>query len=162
MTIEYCVAWHKNDPRYEADARVIWSDPELLPDNNEIEIRAKQLAIVAYSDGQLAAMTTLNVRPFDHLRQKFAFIRGYVTPAFRLNAVGRDIMRETQKMIENWALDNPEEQIAGMAAVIQVPGVGQNPAGGNTGLVLMGYTQSNEQVRAAWFEHFRIPGNFTN
>ncbi|MDO8421585.1 MAG: hypothetical protein Q7S99_05435 [Parvibaculum sp.] len=159
MSIEYVNAWRKDDPRLEADARVIWSEPGILPDLAEIEIRVKQLAVVAYSDGQLAALTTLNVRPFEHVRQKFAFIRGFVTPAFRMNAVGREIMVETHKMIENWALNNPDENLAGMAAVMQVPGVGKRPVGRSTGMVLVGYTPDNEQVRAAWFEHFRVPGN---
>lgn len=159
MNIEYVVAWHKDDPKLEAGARTIWSEPGILPDLREIETRVKQLAIVAYSDGQLAALTTLNVRPFQHLRQKFAFIRGFVTPAFRMNAVGRDIMVETHTMIENWALNNPDEKLAGMAAIFQVPGVGERPVTRSTGMTLVGYTPENEQVRVAWFKHFRVPGN---
>lgn len=159
MSVEYLNAWHKDDPRLEADARRIWSEPGVLPEGKGTEARMKELALVAYEGGQLAGLTTLDVRVFPYVRQKFAFIRGFILPEFRMKATGRDIMLETHKMIETWALNNPDEELAGMAAIIQVPGVGENPVGGSSGLVLVGYTNRNEQVRIAWFDHFRVPLN---
>ncbi|MDO8287840.1 MAG: hypothetical protein Q7T44_01340 [Parvibaculum sp.] len=159
MSVEYIDAWRKDDPRLEADARRIWSEPGVLPEGKGTETRMKELALVAYEDGQLAGLTTLDVRVFPYVRQKFAFIRGFILPAFRMKAAGRDIMLETHKMIETWALKNPGEKLAGLAAIIQVPGVGDHPVGRSTGMVLVGYTDRNEQVRIAWFDHFRVPLN---
>ncbi|MGV8995926.1 MAG: hypothetical protein ACOH12_03150 [Parvibaculaceae bacterium] len=162
MTIEYVEAWKKNDPKLESDARRIWSDPGVLPPGIGAEDRIEQLAVVAYENGELAGLSTLNVLTFSPLKQKFAFFRGYVLPDFRLREVGRDIVLETYNRIEAYALANPQEKIAGMMAVVQIPNVGENPQGKKIKMTLIGYTNDNQQVRLTWFDHFRVPLNMTD
>lgn len=162
MAVDYVVAWRKDDPKLKAEALRIWSDPGVLPRETNAEERINQLAIVAYEDGELAGLSTLNVRVFPQLKQKFAFFRAYILPDFRLREVGRDMVLATYKMIEDYALNHPDEKLAGMMAVVQIPGVGDNPQGKKIKMTLIGYTNGNEQVRLTWFDHFRVPPNMTD
>lgn len=162
MAIEYVDAWKKDDPKLKADALRIWSDPGVLPRETNLEERMKQLAVVAYEDNVLAGLATLNVQIFPQLKQKFAFFRGYVMPDFRLREMGRDMVVETYKRIETYAAAHPEEKLAGMMAVVQIPNVGDNPQGKKIKMTLIGYTNDNQQVRLSWFDHFRVPPNMTD
>lgn len=162
MTTTYVEAWRKADPALEADARHIWSAPGVLPPGVTAEDRIKDLALVAYEDEKLAGLTTLKIRTYAQLHQKFAFIRGFVLPEFRMKEAGRELMFHTYRMIEAWAYDHQDEKIAGMIAVIQVPGIGLLPHGDRTNLVLVGYTNGNQQVRLGWFDHYRVPLNMTD
>ncbi|MES1991164.1 MAG: hypothetical protein V4441_09465 [Pseudomonadota bacterium] len=162
MTTTYVEAWRKNDPQLEADAMRAWSTAGILPKSDGPEIRVKQLALVAYVDGNLAGLSTLNVRRYEPLKQQFAFMRGFVMPEFRMHEVGRDMMAETLKMIEQWAFEHQDEQIAGMMAVVQIPGVGKEPTGWKIKATLISYVNGNQQLRLKWFDHFRVPPNMTD
>jgi len=162
MTTTYVEAWRKSDPKLEADAIRAWSMTGALPKSDAPEIRAKQLALVAYVNGELAGLSTLNVRLYEPLRQKFAFMRGFVMPDYRMHEVGRDMMFETLQMIERWAFENQDEKIAGMMAVVQIPGVGREPTGKKIKATLIGYVNGNQQLRLTWFDHFRVPPNMSD
>ena len=162
MTIAYLQAWRKYDPALEAEAIRAWSTTGILPKSDSPEIRVKQLALVAYVDGELAGLSTLNIRPYEPLKQSFAFMRGFVMPKYRMHEVGRDLMVETLKMIEQWAFENQDEKIAGMMAVVQIPGVGMEPTGKKIKATLIGYVNGNQQLRLTWFDHFRVPPNMTD
>lgn len=162
MAVDYVVAWQKSDPALEADAIRAWSTTGVLPKSDGPEVRIKQLALVAYEDGALAGLSTLNIRPYEPLKQKFAFMRGFVMPDFRMHEVGRDLMVETLNMIEQWAFEHQDEKIAGMMAVVQIPGVGREPAGKKIKATLIGYVNGNQQLRLRWFDHFRVPPNMTD
>lgn len=160
MTITYRTAWRKNDGALETDAAAIWTAANNLP-TGAIHVRMKQLALVAYEGDTPVGLTTLNIRPYEPVRQKFVFIRGTVLPDKRLQAVGINLMIETYRTIEAWAKEHPEEGIAGMIAVFQVPGIGEIPFGTTIRFTLVGYTNENQQVRMVWFDHFRVPPNMS-
>ena len=162
MTIAFVDAWRKNDPKHAADAIAFWTDHKLLKADTQADERAKQIAVLAYDGDKVAAVSTLNVRPFEQLRQKFAFLREAVAPEYRLHSLARSLSGETRKVIEAYAIAHPDELIAGMASVYQAKGIGKKPIGSVSRMALIGYTAANEQVRAGWFEHFRIPGNMTD
>lgn len=162
MTTSFVTAWRKNDPKLEIEAKQIWEATGILPDRTTPAERAKEIALIGYQDGKLAAVSTLNIRYFDYLRQNFAFARETVLPEFRKQEIGRELVRATFAMIQDYAQNHPEEKIAGMATIFMVPGIGKNPVGRETKLTLIGYTPENEQIRVAWFNHFEVPPNAPN
>ncbi|MDO8421586.1 MAG: hypothetical protein Q7S99_05440 [Parvibaculum sp.] len=157
--ITFVEAWRKNEPKHTADAIAFWTEHGLLKADTPVEERAKQIAVLAYDGDKLVGLSTLNVRPFELLRQKFAFLREAIAPDYRLHSIARALSGETRKVIEAHAIAHPDEMIAGMASVYQAKGIGKKPIGSVSRMALIGYTEFNEQVRASWFEHFRIPGN---
>ena len=161
MTTTYVEAWRKNDPKLEAAATAFWETQDLLPAGVTAEERVKDLAVLAYDGDTLIGVSSLNIRYFDLLRQSFAFFREAIAPDYRLQSAGRDLSVQTRKVIESYALAHPEEELAGMAAVLQAPGIGKRAIGRQGRMALIGYTDKNEQVRVAWFDHFIVPANLT-
>lgn len=157
MTITYANAWRQNDPKLEQDAIALWAELGVLPAGQSPEERAKELSVVAYEDGKVIALTTMTVQQLDPVRQKFAFVRVLIAPDKRLQSMSTDLMRESRKVIEAHALTHPEENLAGMGAIFQAPGLGKKPIGAGGGTVLIGYTDEGYQVRIAWFDHFKVP-----
>ncbi|MDO8421584.1 MAG: hypothetical protein Q7S99_05430 [Parvibaculum sp.] len=160
--IAFVEAWRKNDPKLEADARAFWIREDAMPDENVAE-RIKQLAVMAYEGGELVAITTIHVREFTRLRQKFAFLRGMVAKDHREQHLAIIMGKPVHDLIEKHAIAHPEENIAGLAAVVSSPllGARPNPYPNGAGLVLIGYTPYGEQVRVSWFDHFRVPANLS-
>lgn len=161
MTTTYVEAWRKDDPKLEADAAAFWREHNLLPADVTADERLKQLAVLAYDGDKLIGLSTLRINYFNMLRQKFAFLREAVAPDYRLQSVSRDLAVQTRKVIEPYALAHPQEEIAGMAAVYQAPGIGKRAIGRQGRMALIGYTANDEQVRVAWFDHFIVPPNLT-
>tara|TARA_R110000868_G_scaffold334571_1_gene595293 strand:- start:307 stop:798 length:492 start_codon:yes stop_codon:yes gene_type:complete len=157
MTITYANAWRQNDPKLEQDAIALWTELSALPKGQSPDERAKELSVVAYEDGKVIALTTMIVQRLQQVRQDFAFVRVLVAPSHRLQSLSTDLMRESRKVIEAYALAHQEEKLAGMGAVFQAPGLGKNPIGIGGGTVLVGYTDEGYQVRIAWFDHFKVP-----
>ncbi|MDO8287838.1 MAG: hypothetical protein Q7T44_01330 [Parvibaculum sp.] len=161
MTTTYIDAWRKSDPKLEAAATAFWTELNLLPEGATAAERLKELAVLAYDGATLIGVSTLKINFFDQLRQKFAFAREAIRPEYRLQSVGRDLMLATREVIEPYALAHPEEEIAGIGAIYQAPGIGKRGIGRKTRLALIGYTAKNEQVRIGWFSHFIVPPNLT-
>lgn len=161
--ITFVEAWRKNDPKLEADALAFWQREDALPDESEAVKRIKQLAIMAYEDDELVAITTIHLRPLEQLRQKFAFLRGMVAKSHREQLLAVSMGKPVFDLLQAHALAHPEENIAGLAAVVSSPLIGArpNPYPNGAGLVLIGYTPFGEQVRVSWFDHFRVPANLS-
>ncbi|MGV8995923.1 MAG: hypothetical protein ACOH12_03135 [Parvibaculaceae bacterium] len=157
MPISFVPAWKKNDPKLEEDAINLWAQLKALTPDTKPEERAKSLAVVAYDGDEVAALSTLEVQYFEQLRQKFAFVRVLVAPSSRMQQMSTNMMRQTRAVIEAYALEQPEEQIAGMGAVFQHKGMGRTPIGAGGRTVLVGYTKRGYQLRVAWFDHFMVP-----
>lgn len=157
MTITYKDAWKKNDSKLVQDAIALWTELNILPPDQKPEQRAKELSVVAYEDGKVIALTTMDIMKLEQVRQDFAFVRVLIAPDKRLQSLSTDLMRESRKVIEAYALAHPEENLAGMGAIFQAPGIGKSPVGAGGGTVLIGYTDKGYQVRIAWFDHFKVP-----
>lgn len=157
MNITFVETWAKNDPAQEEEAMAFWTAQNALQGELAPDQRVKQLAVMAYGDGKLVGVSTLNVQYFETLRQKFAFVRELVHRDHRLEHISIALTEKTRECIEEYALAHPEEQIMGMAAVFQAPGIGKRPISRGGNLSLIGYTPNNEQVRAMWFKHARVP-----
>lgn len=156
MAITFVDAWRKCDPHQEAEACAFWARHKVRPDDADANIVAKQLAVLAYDDGALIGISTVSVSYFDPLQEKFGFVREFVTSNLKLDHINIELTQKTLEVIEAYAQAHPEEELAGMAVILKAPGIGQRAISPGGRLILMGYTEQNEQVRACWFDHFRV------
>ncbi|MDO8421583.1 MAG: hypothetical protein Q7S99_05425 [Parvibaculum sp.] len=156
MAITFVDAWRKDDPQLEAEARAFWTSHKVLPGDADVDKRVKQLAVLAYDENVLIGISTIEVKFFDLLQENFGFIREVVASDRRLEHISIALTQRTREVVEAYALAHLNESIAGIAAVLQAPGIGKRAISRGGGLVLMGYTDRNEQVRACWFDHFRV------
>lgn len=152
-------AWRLGDARIEADAIAFWNRLGILPPGVIPEERAKELALIAYKDGSVVGVTTLQPALFEPLRVRLAMLRGAVDPDHRRSHVGLALLLGTCRLIERWAAEHQDEQLAGVGAVIEAPelAAGQKqPFWPRTRLGLIGYTPDGRQIRMSWFEHYRL------
>ena len=159
MTIEFVEAWRKADPKLEADALAFWQAQGVRLETPDGAERKKMLAVLAYEDGQVIGLSTLNIRRAEQVRQKMAFVREIVAADRRQQHVSIALTQKTREVIEAYAFAHQDEQIGGMAAILQAPGIGKRAISRGGQMVLTGYTEKNEQVRIAWFAHFQVPAN---
>ncbi|MGV8995924.1 MAG: hypothetical protein ACOH12_03140 [Parvibaculaceae bacterium] len=159
MTIEFVDAWRKGDPKLEADALAFWQSQNVKLETPDGAERLKMLAMLAYEDNKVIGLSTLNIRHSDQVRQKMAFIREIVAIDHRRKHLGIDLAQKTREMIETYAFNHQDEQIAGMAAVLQGVGIGKHAISRGGQMILAGYTANNEQFRVAWFAHYQVPAN---
>jgi hypothetical protein len=152
-------AWRRDDSGIEADAIAFWERLGILPPGVDPAARAKELVAAAYHRGTLIAVTTASIARYEPLRASFAFLRGAVDPAHRRSLAGTAIAVFARETIEAWAVEHPEAGVAGVAGIVESPDVAARqraPVWPQTGLNLVGYTPDGRQVRAAWFQHYRI------
>ena len=158
--ITYATAWRRDDLRLAADAKAFWTGLGLLQPQ-AAEQRVKELCSMAYSDGQLVGVTTVLLESFPALGSRFAFYRCAVAPEFRRRYLATLLTRHTLTTMEAWSLENPHENIQGVAAVLQARELGSKAvhpqwADYNIHLNLAGFDQHGDQIRVAWFRHARL------
>jgi hypothetical protein len=158
--IEFVTAWERGDPRHAADAVAFWNRHGLVRPE-EIEERVGELCALAYSEGQLVGLTTVTLMGYPLFKSKFAFYRAAVARDFRRHELAILLTRHTLTVMEAWSLENPQQQVQGIACIIEgkeLMGKALNPVWseyyGN--LNLAGFTKDGRQVRVAWFRHARL------
>ncbi|MDB5691245.1 MAG: hypothetical protein JWO81_308 [Alphaproteobacteria bacterium] len=157
--LEIRAAWRRDDPRIEADAIAFWERLGLLPPGTSPEQRAKELIAVAYRGDRLVAVSTATIEWFEHLRARFAVLRGATDPEHRRSRAQLALAMPSRDALERWALDHPEEKLAGGLAFVETGEWGdfaRLPVWPQSDLALVGYTKDGRQVRAAWFDHYRL------
>jgi hypothetical protein len=157
--IRYVTAWRRDDSRHAADAMAFWRALELPLEL--AERRVKALCSLAYAGGRAVGLTTIEMTFYPILRARFAFYRCAVAPDFRQHQLATLLTRHTLVTLEGWSLENPQEKIQGLATLLQaheLDAKARNPIWGEYygNLNLAGYTNSDEQVRVAWFRHARL------
>lgn len=88
--IDFRFAWQKSDPDFIRDARAFWLRLRLL-NEEQLDERAAQLCALAYSGGELAAISTVDF--FGFLRGRFFHYRTTVAPEFRRQAIAARLCR---------------------------------------------------------------------
>jgi hypothetical protein len=157
--IEIRPAWRRNDPQIEADAIAFWTRLRLLPPDASPEDRVKELIAAAYRDGRLVAVSTATIEWFDHLRARFAVLRGATDPAHRRGRAQLALAAPSRDLLERWALDHPEERLAGGIAFVETSEWGdfaRLPVWPESELTFIGLATDGRQVRVAWFDHYRV------
>lgn len=153
------IAWLRNDLRIEADAIEMWTRLAILSPDVKPELRAKQIVAAAYSGDRLAAVATAVPERVEYLRARMLVLRGMTAPEFRRSHAQVALTLPVKEALEAWAAAHPEERIAGVIGFVQ-PGLWGDlfrmPVSPPWPLTLIAYTHDGQQVRAAWFDHFRF------
>jgi len=158
--ITFRPAWRKADPELERDAISFWSKREkLLPRGVNPEARAKQLCALAYRDGEVAGVATATLELVPRLRCRMAVYRCAVAIGMRRKPLSWTITDYSREVLEQWSLENPDEKVMGLLAVMQarefVERYPQIVAPAN--MAFVGFTQNGYPVRVAWFKHAALP-----
>ncbi len=156
--VSYIDVWQQEDARVQADAIALWRNLKALPSAAE-EDRAKYLCVVAYVDADLVGVSTIDLRTMEAVKSRVGFFRCLVIPSYRQQSVATELTVRCYKVLETWSLDNPNEQLKGMGAVIESAHLtekSKDPIWPLTGLTVIGYTPRGDQIRLAWFNHARL------
>jgi len=153
--VEFRDVWRKNDAQAEADAVAMWQHMGILPQGVDPHARAKELAVVAYENGRMIAITTVTIEILQVVRTKMAFFRALVDDQHRSQKVLVPLTYALHQAMERYALAHPELKIGGTAAVVAAPNTIYKPIG-SAEMILIGYTQRNEPVLLRWFDGFRF------
>lgn len=152
-------AWRLDDPGIEADAIAFWNRLGILPPGAKPEDRAKELIAAAYRDGKLVAIATATIEWIEPLRARFAVLRGATDPDCRRSHAQLALAVPSREALRSWAIAHPEEKLAGAIAYIG-PGewgdFAKLPVWPESELMVAGYDANDNQVRVAWFDHFRF------
>jgi hypothetical protein len=157
--LEIRTAWRLDDPQIEADAIEFWTRLGLLPAAIPPEQRVKELVAAAYRGGRLIAVSTAAIEWFDHLRARFAVLRGATDPEHRRSRAQLALAVPSRQALERWALDHPEEKLAGGLAFVNAAEWGdfaKMPVWPESELTFIGHASDGRQVRVAWFDHYRV------
>jgi len=153
------IAWGRDDAGIEADAIAMWARSGVLPSDVKPEQRAKELVAAAYADGKLAAVATAVIEHIPFLRNRFFVLRGTTAPDHRRHGAQTAISLPVKRTLEQWAIARPEEKVAGLIGFVEPGAWGalqQVPVTPPIPLTVIAYTHDGKQVRAAWFDHFRL------
>jgi hypothetical protein len=153
------IAWRRDDPRIEADAIALWTETGILPAEVSPEKRAKEIVVAVYSGDRLAALATAVPEQVGFLRSRMFVLRSMTAPDFRRSHAQVLLTLPVKHTLEAWAAAHPEEQVAGVIGFVQPGAWGdlfRMPVAGPWPLTLIAYTHDGQQVRAAWFDHYRF------
>jgi hypothetical protein len=153
------VGWRRDDPVLEADAIALWKRTGILPADVTPEERAGELVAGAYKGGQLVSLCTAVIEYIPFLRARFIVLRGMTDPDQRRSHAQFALALPVRKTLEDWALANPQEKAAGVIGFIEPGACGdadKAPVSPIWPLTVVAYTHDGKQVRACWFDHFRL------
>ncbi|MAB15128.1 hypothetical protein [Parvibaculum sp.] len=138
------------------DAMEMWQAEGALPEGVDPAERARELVIAIYDGEMLAGCLTADFHPMRELEEKFAFARSFIRPAWRGARLTDRLMIDGHAELGRWAAANPQEKLAGSAAIYQNANLGARPVE-PSGLTLIGFTGKGLQKRVLWFDHYRLP-----
>ena len=108
--ITYVSAWQKRDERRERDAIALWKEHGVLPPGVTPEERAREICCLAYDGKRLAAISTIDIRPYRPLLNKrFGFLRVFTSPEYEGREISIGLAKECRRLLEEWSVANPSE-----------------------------------------------------
>jgi hypothetical protein len=153
------IGWRRDDSGFEADAIALWKRTGILPADVTPEERARELVAGAYKGGRLISLCTAVVEHIPFLRARFIVLRSMTDPDQRRSHGQFALALPVRKTLEDWALAHPEEKAAGVIGFVE-PGAWGDfdklPVSPIWPLTVVAYTHDGKQVRACWFDHFRL------
>jgi hypothetical protein len=156
--LEVRVGWRRDDPAIAADAIAFWEKLAVLPAGVAPAERAKELVAGLYRDGTLVAVATAVAERVDFLGARFLMLRSMNGPDLPRETAHEALAGPVRDVLEQWALDNPDEAVAGVVTLIDPRAWGalaHVPVWPVWPLTLVGYLGDGRQVRACWFDHYR-------
>lgn len=158
--IKFRAAWRKNDSELERDATEFWQTRQrVLPRNVDPRERARQLCAIAYREGVPVGVSTATIEFIKQFRVNMAVYRCAVARQFAHQPLSWRITDFSREVLERWSLENPDEKVMGLMAVMQSRElVTRYPqVFGVVNMTFTGFTPAGFPIRVAWFKHATIP-----
>lgn len=159
--VTFRTAWRKADKELEQDAKTFWqSQKRLLPANVDPADRARELCAVAYRDNTVVGVSTATIEFVPQFRSYMAAYRCSVSSGFlTFPPLSWSITDYSRKVLEQWSLENPNEKVMGLMAILQAQAFVQRCPYivGPANMVFTGFSPAGYPIRVAWFKHARIP-----
>lgn len=158
--LRFEVAWRRDDPKHANDATAYWKRLGIV-EEDELAQRVKELILIVYDGDKAVAAATADIKFVQPLRQKFAMCRSSVDPDYRRKGLGTDITAYYRVVLEAWFNEHREENVMGFGVRLSSAELVErqrDPLWMDRGvdLVLVGYTENDEQMRIGWFRHARV------
>lgn len=160
IPVDFRAAWRLANPQIMKDAIAFWERNNMLSPNTKIDDRLAQVVGAAYDEGQMISIATADIREVDFLRARLAMFRVSVDRDVRHKRVSTALSLYAFDVLERWSLENPEDQLMGIGAVIQSRALVEHDNHAvwpDTKLTFVGYTNEGYQFRVRWFTHGTIP-----
>lgn len=151
--LEFRVGWKRDDPAIEADVKAFWARLNILPPGIDADERARTIVVAGYAGSIVVAASTAVVQEVPFLRSRLAMFRAAVGPAFARPDVFTLLGSRTVAALETWALGHPEEGVMGVLTLLAANDAKIAPRRAETGLTLAGFTENDEKIMVAWFDH---------
>jgi hypothetical protein len=111
---------------------------------------------VAFCDGEIVGVSTVELSTLPQLGCRFGFFRCLVAPEYRQQHIARRLAVYSRDLLSSWSRENPAEHVLGLATAVESPDLaefGKLPVWSASGLTLIGYTEAGAQLRVVWFDH---------
>lgn len=157
--ISYRTAWRKADSELEQHAKEFWRVRRRLPSRVNPVDRARELCAVAIHKDHAVGVSTATLERVPEFRCRMAVYRCAVTHALRHAPLSWRITEYSHDVLEKWSLENPDEKVMGLMAVIQsrelILRYPQVFAPAN--MIFTGFDPAGFPIRVSWFKHATIP-----
>lgn len=158
--IIFKAAWRLDDLQITSDAIALWESLAAMPAGTSPADRVSEIVVCAYDGDRLAGLATTTIELHRPTRRKFAFYRTLVSPDSRQQGLMHQLGAQAHAILLAWALEHPDESLAGLATVRQKnflndPRRGK-PVSPGLGSMLVGFTPRDQPVRLKWFPHIRV------
>ena len=152
-------AWCLDDDQIGHDARQLWALRNIS--HTLTAGRERELCAAAYSGDKLAAISTARQLYSPVMRNTFFGYRCLVAPDFRRQNLAWRITAYSIKLLQDWAVQNPEEKILGLLIYVETDKFDaglRRPIRENFGLAMhfVGYNEDNQQMRVIWFDDIAL------
>jgi hypothetical protein len=157
--ITFRPAWRKADAELERDAKTFWQSGPGLLSARAADERIHELCALAYRDGCPVGVSTATIEFVPRFRSHMAVYRCAVAGGLRHQPLSWTITDYSREVLEQWSLENPDEKVMGLMAVIQskVLVTRYPQVFGVVNMTFTGFTPSGFPIRVAWFKHATIP-----
>ena len=152
--VSYRPVWLAADTADQVAAMKFWRDHDLVAGARDLSARAAQLCVLAMAGGEVIGVSTARIRPIEIMKRRFAIFRCAVAPDWRRQGVAAELAVRSRQVLEPWALANPDQDVQGMACLVigeELKAKQTQPIWPRSGLALVGYDTSGNQLRVAWF-----------
>ncbi|MBI3675093.1 MAG: hypothetical protein HY243_00555 [Proteobacteria bacterium] len=147
--------WRKNDAKAEQDAIAAWQGAGAIPAGQNPMARAKDLCAVAYDNGKLAAVSTVQVQAMPIVREKMAMMRAFVLPDYRQQNPIPAMTSTIFEAMRGYAVAHQGERVAGVVGLMPRGVYVEKPVT-EAGFTFTGFTPKNDRIFLRWFDHYRF------
>jgi hypothetical protein len=156
---ELKACWKSADATIQRDVLKFWREENLIPEIADAARRLKNICVVAYDHTRIVAVLEARVRRLEVVRSTIAMLALAAKSEVRTEKLVNDIIVLGRDLLENWSLENPQEEVMGIGRIVPSRNADERkriPIWEPSKLTLIGFTPTGAQIRVAWFKHATV------